>query len=169
MLRLSRLATALCFLLTFSGTAARAQSDGVKIEFTFQGAVDCEQPIKVNNFGFSGRGSGILYANRRAALDVTFSGVSTNTIRFDASLGGAPTSAPGGTAQLRVLGPNKLRMIWSLPNNDQSVDIAVSGRSCTASINNTLKRGSRQYSLFDGGIFIFCAKPRITQTTCNIR
>lgn len=162
-------AFAFCFALIFFAGAARAQSDGVNIEFTFQGQVDCEQPLKVNNFPFSGRGSGTLYSNGRAALDVSFSGATTNNMRFDASLGGAPTSAPGGTAQLRVLGKNKLRMIWSLPNNDQSVDITVSGRACTASINNTLKRGSRQYSLFDGGIFIFCAKPRITQTTCSIR
>lgn len=169
MRRLCCFAFVFCAAFSVLSAGAYAQADGVNIEFTFQGQVDCDQPVKVNNFGFSGRGAGILYANQRASLDVTFSALSTNQIRFDAALGGAPTSAPGGTAQLRVLGKNKLRMIWSLPNNDQSVDITVSGRSCTASINNTLKRGSRQYSLFDGGMFIFCAKPRITQTTCNIR
>lgn len=167
--RLSYFVCAFCIALTSFSIGAQAQGNGVQIEFTFQGQIDCEQPLKVNNFPFSGRGSGTLYANKRAALDLSFSGSSTSNIRFDAALGGAPMSAPGGTAQLRVLGNNRLRMIWSLPNNDQSVDIAVSGSSCTASVDNRLKRGARQYSVFDGGVFYFCAKPRITQTTCNIR
>jgi hypothetical protein len=60
-------------------------------------------------------------------------------------------------------------MIWSLPNNEFTVDITASKTGCKAAINTRLRGGSRQYSLFDGGRFLFCGKPRITQTTCNIR
>lgn len=167
--RLSYFVCAFCIALAGLPIDARAQSDGVRIQFDFQGRVDCDQPIKINNFPFSGRGSGVIFGNRKASLDVTISGATTNQMRFDANLGGAPMSAPGGTAQLRVLGSNRLRMIWSLPNNDLSVDVAVSGRTCTTTIDNRLKRGSRQFSLFDGGTFLFCSKPRIERTSCNIR
>jgi hypothetical protein len=171
---LSRFQSCAAFVLTglavaLSGPAAFAQADGLRISFDFTGRVDCDQPLKVNNFPFSGRGSGVLYGNRKASLDMSITGTSTNTMRFDASLGGRPTEAPGGTAQLRVAGSNRLRMIWSLPNNEFTVDITASKAGCKAAINTRLKGGSRQYSLFDGGRFLFCAKPRITQTSCNIR
>ena len=74
-----------------------------------------------------------------------------------------------GTVVDLTIQSNRLRMIWSLPNNEFTVDITASKAGCKAAINTRLKGGSRQYSLFDGGRFLFCAKPRITQTSCNIR
>jgi hypothetical protein len=141
----------------------------VNLQYQFAGTVDCDQPKQLRGFPISGRGSGVLFADRRASLDLTIAAASTNSIRFDATLGGQPIAAPGGTAQLRVAGGNRLRMTWSLPNNEFLIDLAAAKSTCTLKIETRLKGGARQYSLFDGGQFYFCSKPRITQTTCSLR
>ena len=148
---------------------AVGQSGQVNLQYEFAGAVDCDQPRRVSNFPITGRGSGVLFADRRASLDLTITGSSSNRIRFDATLGGQPIGAPGGTAQLRVASGNRLRMTWTLPNNEFIVEVAAAKSTCTLKIETRLRGGARQYSLFDGGQFYFCSKPRITQTSCNIR
>jgi hypothetical protein len=163
----SSTAMAIAVLFCFVSDPVFAQSTGLHLRFSFDGAVDCDQPHKVKNFPIRGEGTGVMYADRRASLDLSVQGSTTNRIHFDATLGGAPTSVPGGSAQLRVASANTLRMVWDLPNSDFVVNLTAAKTSCSVKIDTRLKRGSRQYTLFDGGQFFFCSKPRITRTSCQ--
>jgi hypothetical protein len=167
-MNLKCIALATLAVMSFSD-GATAQSGQVNLQYQFAGTIDCDQPRRISNFPISGRGSGVLFADRRASLDLTITGSSSNRIRFAPTLGGQPISAPGGTAQLRVASGNRLRMTWVLPNNEFIVDVAAAKSTCTLKIETRLRGGGRQYSLFDGGQFYFCSKPRITQTSCSIR
>ena len=164
-----------CVIVVMAGlpVSASAQSssssDRLRIRFSFEGQIDCERPRKLRNFRYSGGGNATILPNRKASLDMTIAGGSTSDLHFDASLGGAPVAVPGGSAQLRVAGNNRLRVTWSLPNHDLTAELVATGTSCTLAIDNRLKRGEKEYSILSGGQIVYCAKPRITRTTCNIR
>jgi hypothetical protein len=119
------IATAIACLFCFIFDSAFAQSDTLHLRFGFDGTVDCDQPQKVTGFPIHGTGTGVIYTDRRASLDLSVRGSTTNRIHFDATLGGAPTPAPGGTAQLRVASANSLRMVWDLPNSDFVVNLTA--------------------------------------------
>lgn len=146
-----------------------SSSDRLRIRFSFEGQIDCERPRKLRNFRYSGAGNATILPNRKASLDMTIAGAGTSDLHFDASLGGAPVAAPGGTAQLRVAGNNRLRVIWSQPNHDLTADLVATGSSCTLAIDNRLKGGAKEYAISGGGQIVYCSKPRILRTTCSIR
>jgi hypothetical protein len=149
-------------------TQAWAQSS-VHFQISGSGHVDCDQPIHVTNFPITVHGSGAINSDRSAAADVDITEfIFVNRIHFDGRLGARPTSAPGGTSQVRVAGRDRLRLIWSLPNNQITLDILVRGRSCSVALGFSLKRGMRQYSLYDGHGFHYCGKPRVEQTACSV-
>lgn len=153
--------------LAFAIVCDNATAQALNVRFQFSGSVDCDQPRKASNVPVSGRGTGVIYPDRRASLDLTTP--NSSRIRLEATLGGRPVPAPGGTAQLRVATSNRLRMTWSLPNNDFIVDITAAKTACTLRIETRLKPGARQYSLLSNGQFYFCGKPRIDQTSCTMR
>jgi hypothetical protein len=164
-----QIAVAFAFWFSFIPAPASAQGGGLHVRFGFDGTVDCDQPQKVKDFPIHGAGTGVMYPDRRASLDLSVRASTTNRIHFDATLGGAPTSAPGGTAQLRVASASTLRMVWDLPNSNFVVNLTATKASCSVRIDTQLKRGSRQYTLFDGGRFFFCSKPQIVQTSCQVK
>jgi hypothetical protein len=147
---------------------AIAEKNGIRFAIDGDLAVDCTQPVQVQNASVRLQGTGALNANRSATADLVITSfVSSSTIHFDAHLGGAPRAAPGGTTQLHVIGRNRLRLVWNLPNNLLTVDIATTGQSCSASLGVSLKPGKQQYTLFDGSRYYFCARPRILRTSCQ--
>lgn len=163
---------ATCALLTtLVGTIAApasAQERVFRMNFSFDGLVDCSRPIAVRDFALRGSGSAVLYSDRRATLAYTQHAVSATQVRFDAKLGATPMPAPGGTASLRVVNRNKLRAVWSLPNNDIVMNILVAGNNtCSVQIDNRLRRGAREFTLYYGGDLAYCQKPRISRVNCQ--
>jgi hypothetical protein len=159
-------------LLTLLGVTAAsnpllAQEGVLRVNFSFDGSVDCTRPIAVRNFALRGEGTAVLYSDRRATMDYTQRGLSSTQVRFDAKLGGAPSPAPGGTASLRVVNRNKLRAVWSLPNNDIILNVSVGRNSCVATLDARLKRGAREFSVYDSGMLAYCGRPRISQISCQ--
>ena len=149
-------------------TEAMAQS--VNFQIGFKGHVDCERPFQVRNVPISADVTGALNPDGSGSASLTQTAfVLSTTIRFDGRLGAAPQSAPGGTSQVRVAGKHALRLIWNLPNNQFVVNIAVKGQSCSASLNMPLKAGKSQYTLFDGNVYHYCSKPRLEQSSCQVR
>ena len=146
-------------------------SDAIaQIRFAIDGdlAVDCDQPVQVRNTPVRLRGTGVINSDKSASADVDISSfVTSSRIHFDAHLGGASRPAPGGASQLRVIGRNRLRLIWILPNNLLTVDIVTAGQSCSATLGVQLKPGKRQYTLFDGSRYYFCARPRLLRASCR--
>ena len=155
--------------LIFS-TEALAQPSSVRFQVHFAGHVDCDQPIRAKNIPISGNGTGILNADGSTSADLTETAfVFSNTIHFEGRLGAAPRPAPGGTTQTRVAGKHSLRLIWNLPNNQLIANIAVSGQSCSASFVANLFPGRHQYTLFDGSTYHYCGRPRVEQSSCQVR
>ena len=155
--------------LMFS-TQAAAQTAVAKFHIHFSGTVDCQQPIQAQNIPISGDGNGAINTDGSAFADVTETAfIFSSTIHFDGRLGARPTAAPGGTAQVRVAGRNGLKLIWNLPNNALVVNIATRGQSCSASFAANLFPGKRQYTLFDGNTIHYCSRPRVAQTSCEVR
>ena len=154
----------------FVSAPAMAQTAVAKFHIHFSGSVDCDQPIQAKNIPISGDGSGAIYTDGSAVADVTETAfIFSSTIHFDGRLGARPTSAPGGSAQVRVAGRNNLRLIWNLPNNALVVNITTRGQSCSASFGANLFPGKRQYTLFDGNTIHYCSRPRVAQTSCEVR
>jgi hypothetical protein len=161
--------TLVAVALTFA-TDGVAQSSSVNFRISFAGQVDCDSPFPIRNVPIRGDGTGVLNADGSATAELTQTAfVLSTTIRFDGRLGAPPTSAPGGTAQLRVAGRNALRLIWQLPNNQLITHIAVKGQSCTARFEAKLNPGKRQYTLFDGNIYHYCGRPRVETSSCDVR
>jgi hypothetical protein len=155
--------------LAFS-TEAMAQTAVAKFHIRFSGTVDCQQPIQAQNIPISLDGNGAINTDGSAFADVTETAfIFSSMIHFDGRLGARPTAAPGGSAQVRVTGRNGLKLIWNLPNNALVVNIATRGRSCSASFAANLFPGKRQYTLFDGNTIHYCSRPRVAQTSCEVR
>jgi hypothetical protein len=133
----------------------------------FDAVVDCDRPIAVRNFTVHGDASGVLNADKTASADLMVRTLTASQIHFDGRLG-RTLPAPGGSAQAIVVGRNHLRLIWNLPNNQFITNIVIAGKSCTASVDTKLRRGAREYSLFDGSSFYYCGRPRVVRTTCNV-
>jgi hypothetical protein len=142
-----------------------ANRSQLNFEAAFEMAVDCDHPAQVRNFHVSGRGAGVLRVDRSASVDLEITSLITNTIHFEGRLGGAPRPAPGGTSQLHVVGTNRLRLIWNLPNNQPISDLVFSRNGCSATPAMKLKPGMCEYSLFDGNGFYYCARPRVLRTS----
>jgi hypothetical protein len=154
-------------IVIFTVKPLLAQERVLRMNFSFDGVVDCSRPIAVKNFALHGEGQAVLYSDRRATLDYTQRGLSSTQVRFDAQLGGAPSPAPGGTASLRVVNRSQLRAVWSLPNNDLILTVSVARNSCVARIDARLKGGAREFSLYDSGMLVYCGRPKITGISCQ--
>lgn len=164
--RLMLTAASLVLGLAFS-TAAMAQA--LNFSFKFTGNMSCMSPFPVSG-AISGSGNGVMNQDGSVTADVTQSLlIFSTTVRFDSRLGSGLTSAPGGTAQVRVSGRQSLRFIWNLPNNVLLVTVNVRGQSCTASFQANLRPGMTQYSFFDGSIYHYCGKPVMNTSSCEIR
>jgi len=159
----------LALLLVLCGSPSLAQDGVFRMNFSFDGVVDCTRPMATQNFAMHGAGTAVLYSDRTATLDYTQRGLTMTAVRFDAKLGGAASPAPGGTAALRVVSRNQLRAVWSLPNNDMILNVSVARNSCAAKIDVRLKGGAREYSLYDSGILVYCSRPRIMNVACQAR
>jgi hypothetical protein len=155
--------------LVFS-TQGMAQSSSVNFQISFVGHVDCERPFQMKDIPIRGDGTGSLNTDGSASADLTETAFILSTkIHFEGRLGAAPTAAPGGTAQVRVAGKHSLLLIWGLPNNQLITRINVAGQTCSASLEPRLKPGKTEYTLFDGSIYHYCGRPRVEQTSCQVR
>jgi hypothetical protein len=158
-------AIALALLIS---SEAVAQTSSVNLKANFELQFDCERPVLVRNHPIQAAFTAVLNTNKSASADLVITGIIfTNTVHFDARLGGAQ-SAPGGTSSLRVLASNHIRAIWSLPNNQLILDIVTSGRSCSANLSIRLKPGMREYTMFDGSQMYYCSNQRVQQTSCQL-
>lgn len=156
------------FALGFEPTAA--QSGGVNLRATMQLQFDCENPWKVKNYGVRATLTGVLNTDRSATADLAITGFFLNTnVHFDTRLGRGSMAAPGGSSQLRVLGSNKLRGIWSLPNNDLILDMTMTGQACQSHLTLRLKPGKTQYSMYGGTKFYYCSAARVISTSCTVK
>jgi hypothetical protein len=139
-------------------------AQAVRFQLNYQLAWDCTQPIRVSNFVTRVQGSGVLNPDRSASADFQ---LSSGTVHFEAKLGGGPLPAPGGTSSLYVAGRDRLRLVWSLRNNDLIVLVRTDGRSCQMSFDARLKPGFHEYVVYNGQGFATCAKPRLVQASCR--
>ena len=165
--RLGLVAAGFAFGVSFS-TAAMAQV--LNFSFRFSGTMSCMQPVPVSNAPISGSGTGVLNQDGSVTAEISQSLlVFSSTQRFDSRLGAGVTSAPGGTAQVRVAGRQSLRFFWNLPNNTLIVTVAVRGQSCSASFQANLRPGKSQYTFFDGSMYHYCGRPVMTTSSCEVR
>jgi hypothetical protein len=162
-----RCAAAAVAVSSMPSGAALAQSGSANLRANFDQRFDCERPFKVRNHPIRSEFKATLNADKTATATLAITGIIfTNTVRFDARLGGGAQSAPGGTSALRVLPGNRLQGVWDLPNNQLILEIASRGSSCTAKLNFRLKPGKKEYSLYDGRTMFYCTKHQLLASTC---
>lgn len=144
--------------------ASEAAGTLLRAKFSFDGLANCENP-PVRNFPVHGEGTGELSVDRSATLDID--STVEGKVRLNATLGAAPTEAPGGSASLHVLGRHTLRAVRDYPNNVIIINMTVRGSACSMTIENRLKRGKSQYTFYNGSGLSYCARPQITHTECT--
>lgn len=149
--------------------SARAQTGQLTANVNYTGTIDCDQPKQVKDLPISGRGTARMSQDKRASLDMYTQGFTSSHTRFDATLGGAPAAAPGGTALLRVVSSNQLRLVWDLPNHTMTVNVRMSPTACSLSVDFRLRGGALKYSMFSNGAFYFCSRPKISSMTCTVK
>jgi hypothetical protein len=150
-----------------SQAVAQTSSVGGKADFDLQ--FDCEHPFLVRNHPIHAVMTAVLNADNSASADLAITGtLFANSVHFDARLGAASQSAPGGTSSLRVIAGNHLRASWSLPNNQLIVDIVTGRRSCSATLSIRLKPGMREYTMFDGSLMYYCSKQTVLRSSCRL-
>jgi hypothetical protein len=153
--------------LLFAGEAC-AQSAVFNFTGAFTATVDCDRPLYLHNLPITATVKGQINSDKSGTADLNLVAVLPSAVHFDGQLG-RTTAAPGGTtARMQITAHNRLRLVWDLPNNLLVVDVAIGRGSCTASLNAQLKRGQREYSLYNGHAFFYCGKPRVTSTSCSI-
>lgn len=167
---LLRVTFGIALLLVLSFGPAAAQTGSVNLRAAMQLQFDCENPWKVKNYGVRATLTGVLNADKSATADLAINGFFLNTtVHFDTRLGRGSMAAPGGTSQLRVLGSNKLRGVWSLPNNDLILDLTMAGQSCQSHLTLRLKPGKKEYSMYGGTKFYYCSAARVISTSCTAK
>ena len=144
--------------------SSEAASTLLRAKFSFDGLANCDNP-PVQNFPIHGEGTGELAVDRTATLDMD-SNVE-GKVRLNATLGGAPTEAPGGSASLHVVGRHTLRAVRDYPNNVIVINMTVRGNTCSMTLENRLKPGKTRYTFYNGSGLTYCARPQITHTECT--
>lgn len=162
-LAMHKLALAILLSAVCVVTSPRDSLAQVQARFSYDAVVDCVKP-HVRNFPIHGEGTGKLSTDKSASLDFHSNVAGRQT--YHTKLGGPPTEARAGSASLRVTGRKSLRAIRDYPNNRLVVDIKVVGSSCTIKIENHLKPGKTQYTFPTLLGLAYCAKPKITKTSC---
>ena len=150
--------------MTLLPVSSEAAGSAVRGRFSYDGIANCQQP-PVSNFPIHAEGTAVLSTDRKASLDMR-----SNTggrSRLNATLGGKPTAAPGGSTTLNVVGSHTLRAVRDYPNNIAIVTMTIRGSSCRMTIDNRLKPGKRVYTFVSGsGSVSYCSRPQITRTEC---
>jgi hypothetical protein len=168
-LRGALLAVALMSSSTAMPSAVRAQAGAINFQIAFTGHVDCHRPFAISGVPISGSGTGTMTTDGNVTADLTETAFVLSTrIHFEGRLGARANPAPGGTAQVRVAGKNRLLLIWNLPNNQMIVGVTVHGSSCTATFEPRLKPGMSEYTLFDGNIYHYCGRPSAETSSCQV-
>ncbi len=165
------LPAAIAALLALTVSAnAQSKSGSLRLRSTMQMQFDCERPRVVKNYGVRATFRAVPKPDNSATADLGIVGFFLNTnVHFDTKLGRDWIAAPGGTSQLRVLANNRLRGIWSLPNNDLILDMTFNGPSCTAALAMKLKPGRREYSMYGGTKFYYCSAARVVSASCEAK
>lgn len=92
-------------------TVSRAQVGQLTANVNYTGTIDCDQPKQVKDLPISGRGVARMSQDKHPSLNMYTQGFTSLHTRFAATLGGTPVAAPSGTASLRVMSSNQLRLV----------------------------------------------------------
>jgi hypothetical protein len=130
---------AFALAMPLSSQAAEPQ---FRAKFSYDAIASCENP-HIRNFPVHGEGTGVLSADRNATLEMGSN--IERKVRYQATLGVAPTAAPAGSTAVRVVG-RTLRLVRDYPNNIVVLNIVVRGNSCVMTVENKLKSGKQIYT-----------------------
>lgn len=143
--------------------------------FTF----DCAGPptaFPVANWPGALHGVLDLNPDRSYAMELSFSSFGSPgwTLRWQGRLGGAPMLTRGGSGELRVGGPRRLRAIFHEPNNDIVWEVDADANSCQVTIDNRLRPGRSDYTLYNGEPrdevrFTHCSAVHTVSASCTAR
>ena len=152
--------------LTIAMLAIPASSDaaGLRGRFSVEGIANCDNP-PIRNFPLHAEGTAELSTNRSASLQMD-SNVE-GRVALNATLGGRPTEAPGGSASLHVAGRHTLKAVRDYANNQMIVTLTIIGNSCSMKVENRLKPGRRQYTFTTTAGLAYCSKPIVTRAECQ--
>lgn len=143
---------------------ASSDAAGLRGRFSVDGIANCDNP-PIRNFPLHAEGTAELSTNRSASLQMD-SNVE-GRVALNATLGGRPQEAPGGSASLHVAGRHTLKAVRDYPNNQMIVMLTIIGNSCTMKVENRLKPGRRQYTFTTTVGLAYCAKPIVTRAECQ--
>jgi hypothetical protein len=144
--------------------SSEAAGSAVRGRFSYDGTANCQEP-PIRNFPIHAEGTAVLSTDRRASIEMN--STTGGQTRLDATLGGKPMAAPGGSTTLNVVGSRTLRAVRDYPNNIAVVTMTIRGSSCSMKIENRLKPGKRVYTFISGsGSVSYCSRPHITRTEC---
>jgi hypothetical protein len=92
--------------MSFLPVTGEAAGSTIRGRFSYEGFATCQQPA-VRNFPIRVEGTASLSTDRRASIAMTSN--TGDSSRLNATLGGKPTAAPGGSTALNVVRNHTLR------------------------------------------------------------
>jgi len=160
-----------------AGEAGTPPGGDVRVAVDWAMTYDCSGPptaFPIANWPGALHGVLGLNRDRSYAMELSFSGLGSPawSLRWEGRLGGAPMQTRGGSAELRVGGPHRLRAIFHEPNNDIVWDVDADANGCQVTIANRLRPGRTDYTLYNGDPrdelrFTHCTAIRTASATCT--
>lgn len=149
-----------------------ALADGMHFDFHWQLRIGCDGPtvaFPIRNWPAEVNGKASLSTDRSTHMQVAMTGlgIPKGELQWDGRLGARPTITAGGSAELRVTGPNSLRVIWRQPNNDIFMDLTADGQTCSVAVSAKLHPGKPFYTLYNGRNYENCPGFEVVLATCK--
>jgi len=153
------------FLLGTITAPALAESGDTTITVRYRNSSVRVQPSYLESYSDI-QTSMVLHSDSKINEQTSSSGARGQQTASVSSLGG---NSPGVT--YRVVGPSKIQRVLVAKNYVQTMTVSVSGKSCTAQVENALKPGQKLYDAYSTqlGVSALYSTLKPVGVTCSIQ
>lgn len=161
---------AAALVLGVLGATAVSYAAQVNFDIRFSGRVGCISPVELDDVPLSIRAKAFLNTNGTAGFDSVLTAyyILSSKAELRVQLGGKPVAIEGGFAELRVLNENGLIYTADYSGTRYTVQIAVSGKRCNATLIPELKGNNQNHQIYAVDAEFLCPVFQVQRATCVV-